>query len=183
MPNTSEQYDKVVAECREIFRLKVKDYGTSWRVLRIPSLTDQLFIKAQRIRNIEDGVITKIDEGVLPEFQGLVNYSIIGLIQIDLGIDGDHELDLEEALFHYNSHLNNTKELMQAKNNDYGEAWRDMRITSCTDLILMKLNRIKQIENNSGLTLISEGISSHYQDILNYSVFAMIKLDEQNAVN
>lgn len=183
LQKTSAQYDQVTQACRKIFQLKVKDYGTSWRILRLPSLTDQLFIKAQRIRNIEDGVITKIDEGILPEFQGLVNYSIIGLINIELGLDGKQELPLEQALKLYDKYLKNTKNLMLAKNNDYGEAWRDMRISSYTDLILMKINRIKQIEDNSGKTIISEGIASHYEDIINYSVFGLIKLSEQNEVN
>jgi hypothetical protein len=161
LSKTSEQYDKVIHKCRAIFSLKVKDYGTSWRIMRLKSLTDQLFIKANRIRNIEDNDVKMIDEGIEPEFIALVNYSII-------------------ALSLYDKYAKQTKELMMNKNHDYGEAWREMRINSFTDLILMKLNRVKQIEDNQGKTLISEGIYSHYSDILNYAVFALIKIDEDS---
>lgn len=156
----------------------MKDYGASWRIMRLKSLTDQIFIKANRIRNIEDNIVQKIDEGVEPEFIGLVNYGIIALIQIELLENSDTELKYEKALEMYDKYAKMTKELMLNKNHDYGEAWRDMRISSYTDLILMKINRIKQIENNQGKTLISEGIDSHYSDIVNYSIFALIKLKE-----
>lgn len=175
---TSEQYDAAIKKCRNIFELKVKDYGTSWRIMRLPSLTDQIFIKANRIRTIEDSSVQKIEEGIEPEFIGLVNYCTIALIQMELGISENHELPLIEAIKLYDKHLKNAKNLMLDKNHDYGEAWRDMRIGSYTDLILMKINRIKQIEGNSGKTLISEGNDSHYTDIINYAVFALIKLSE-----
>ena len=179
---TSSQYDKAIEKCRHIFILKIKDYGTSWRIMRLASLTDQIYIKANRIRTIEDGVVQKVDEGIEPEFIGLVNYCIIALIQLELGISDQLELPLEETIKLYNKHIDQAKELMLAKNNDYGEAWREMRISSYTDLVLMKINRIKQIEGNGGSTLISEGNDSHYTDIINYAVFALIKLDEQ-AIN
>jgi hypothetical protein len=150
--------------------------------MRLASLTDQIYIKANRIRTIEDGVVQKVDEGIEPEFIGLVNYCIIALIQLELGISDQLELPLEETIKLYNKHIDQAKELMLAKNNDYGEAWREMRISSYTDLVLMKINRIKQIEGNGGSTLISEGNDSHYTDIINYAVFALIKLDEQ-AIN
>ena len=177
---TSSQYDKAIEKCRHIFILKIKAYGTSWRIMRLASLTDQIYIKANRIRTIEDGVVQKVDEGIEPEFIGLVNYCIIALIQLELGISDQLELPLEETIKLYNKYIDQTKELMLAKNNDYGEAWREMRISSYTDLVLMKINRIKQIEGNGGSTLISEGNDSHYTDIINYAVFAMIKLDEQS---
>lgn len=179
MNKTSAQYDKAINTCREIFNLKVKDYGTSWRIMRLKSLTDQLFIKANRIRNIEENEIQKIDEGIEPEFIALVNYSIIAMIQIELLESEDIELKIEYTLELYDKYVKQTKELMMNKNHDYGEAWREMRINSFTDLILMKLNRIKQIEDNLGKTIISEGIDSHYSDILNYAVFALIKIDEE----
>ncbi|MGB1247652.1 MAG: DUF1599 domain-containing protein [Chitinophagales bacterium] len=179
MSKTSLQYDKAIQTCRDIFRLKVKDYGTSWRIMRLPSLTDQVFIKASRIRTLEETDVRKVDEGIEPEFIGLVNYCIIALIQYELGENGETELALDYALELYDKHAAATKELMMAKNHDYGEAWRDMRINSYTDLILMKINRIKQIEDNDGETIISEGNDSHYTDIINYSVFALIKLDEE----
>lgn len=179
MSKTSQQYDSVIAKCRNIFNLKVKDYGASWRIMRLKSLTDQIFIKANRIRNIEDNIEQKIDEGVEPEFIGLVNYCIIALIQIELIDDKSTDLKHEKAMELYDKYSKMTKELMMNKNHDYGEAWRDMRISSYTDLILMKINRIKQIEDNQGKTLISEGIDSHYSDIVNYSVFALIKLEEE----
>ena len=178
LSKTSKQYDLALAKCRNIFNLKVKDYGTSWRIMRLKSLTDQIFIKANRIRNIEDNEIQKIDEGIEPEFIGLVNYCIIALIQIDLADEENMELDLDYVSDLYDKYAKNTKDLMMDKNHDYGEAWRDMRINSFTDLILMKINRIKQIENNQGKTLISEGIDAHYSDIINYSMFALIKIEE-----
>lgn len=180
MSKTSNQYDKAISKCREIFELKVKDYGTSWRIMRLKSLTDQLFIKANRIRNIEENEVQKIDEGIEPEFIALVNYSIIAMIQIELLASENIELKLEYTLELYDKFVKQTKALMMDKNHDYGEAWREMRINSFTDLILMKLNRIKQIEDNQGQTIISEGIDSHYSDIMNYAVFALIKIDEES---
>lgn len=176
---TTQQYDSAIEKCRQIFQLKVKDYGTSWRIMRLPSLTDQIFIKANRIRTLEDTQVQKIDEGIEPEFIALVNYCTIALIQMELGVSENTELPLDKAIELYNKHVGAAKNLMLDKNHDYGEAWRDMRIGSYTDLILMKINRIKQIEGNSGKTLISEGNDSHYTDILNYAVFALIKLSEK----
>ncbi|MCD8528685.1 MAG: DUF1599 domain-containing protein [Chitinophagales bacterium] len=180
---TSAQYDATTSKCREVFELKVKDYGTSWRIMRLPSLTDQIFIKANRIRTIEEADEQQIDEGIEPEFMAIVNYCIIALIQIELKDSTALELSVKKAVTLYNKHLADAKALMMKKNHDYGEAWRDMRIGSYTDLILMKINRIKQIENNNGKTLISEGIDSHYTDILNYAVFALIKIGEDGSAN
>lgn len=177
---TIQQYQQQLQKCRDVFQKKTKDYGTSWRVLRTSSLTDQLFIKAQRIRTIEENQDQKVNEGVESEFIGLVNYAIIGLIQFSSKNNSSVELSETEALTLFDGESQKIKELMLAKNHDYGEAWRDMRISSFTDLILMKLLRIRQIEDNKGKTLISEGIDAGYQDIVNYSIFALIKLNEQN---
>ncbi len=177
---TIQQYQQQLQKCRDVFQKKTKDYGTSWRVLRTSSLTDQLFIKAQRIRTIEENQDQKVNEGIESEFIGLVNYAIIGLIQFSSKNNSSVELSETEALTLFDGESQKIKELMLAKNHDYGEAWRDMRISSFTDLILMKLLRIRQIEDNKGKTLISEGIDAGYQDIVNYSIFALIKLNEQN---
>lgn len=179
MLNTSAQFDEQLKNCREIFQKKTRDYGTSWRVLRPASLTDQLFIKAQRIQTIEEAQTKMVDEDERSEFIGLINYAIIGLIQMQLKEDKRTELKEDEALQLYDAQAGEIKSLMLAKNHDYGEAWRDMRVGSFTDLILMKLLRIKQIEDNKGKTLISEGIDAGYKDIVNYSIFALIKLSEQ----
>lgn len=176
--NTSAQFDEQIKRCRDIFQKKTHDYGTSWRVLRPQSLTDQLFIKAQRIQTLEEKGTSKVDEGVESEFIGLVNYAVIGLIQLQLKADKRTELPEEEAMNLYDKEIAQIKALMMAKNHDYGEAWRDMRVSSFTDLILMKLLRIKQIEDNKGKTLISEGIDAGYSDIVNYAIFALIKLNE-----
>jgi Nucleotide modification associated domain 1 len=173
---TSEQYDQQISLCRELFAKKTKDYGTSWRVLRPKSLTDQLFIKAQRIKTLEEAEVRKVDEGIEPEFIGLVNYAVMGLIQLKLDNDPRLELSEKEALELYDAEVAAIKALMLAKNHDYGEAWRDMRVSSFTDLILMKLLRIKQIEDNKGKTLVSEGIDAGYMDIVNYSIFALIQM-------
>ncbi len=178
MNKTSEQYDSQVALCRDVFAKKTKDYGTSWRVLRTRSLTDQLFIKAQRIKTLEEAEVRKVDEGIEPEFIGLVNYAVMGLIQMNLADDPRLELTEAEALKLYNKEIASIKALMMAKNHDYGEAWRDMRVSSFTDLILMKLLRIKQIEDNKGKTIISEGIDAGYMDIVNYAIFALIQMSE-----
>jgi|TARA_B100000795_G_scaffold155087_1_gene116305 hypothetical protein len=156
----------------------MKDYGSAWRILRLSSLTDQIFIKAQRIRSLQTKKIRKVDEGQSSEFIGIINYSIMSLIQIEKGIVESPDLNSEEALELYNSHLLETKTLMENKNHDYGEAWRDMRVSSLTDLILQKILRIKQIEDNQGKTLVSEGIDANYQDMINYSVFALIHLQD-----
>ena len=157
----------------------MKDYGSAWRVLRLSSLTDQIFIKAQRIRSLQTKNVRKVDESENSEFIGIVNYAIISLIQIDLGVVENPDLDLQKALEYYDKHLKITKNLMKDKNHDYGEAWRDMRVSSLTDLIIQKILRIKQIEDNQGKTLVSEGIDANYQDMINYSVFALILLDHK----
>jgi len=176
MQNTSKQYDAVIGTCRELFINKMSDYGCAWRILRLPSLTDQIFIKAQRIRGLQQNEVQKIDEGQEPEFIGIINYCIMALIQIEKGVVEQPDLNLAEATKLYDAKLAETKQLMLDKNHDYGEAWRDMRVSSLTDLILQKLLRVKQIEDNSGKTLVSEGIDANYQDMINYAVFAMIHL-------
>jgi len=176
MHQTSEQYDAVVHTCRELFKKKTKDYGTAWRILRLPSLTDQLYIKAQRIRSLQENDTRKVDEGEQSEFIGIINYSLMALIQLEKGVAEQPDLDADEAISNYDAKIALTKTLMQNKNHDYGEAWREMRVNSLTDLILQKLLRIKQIEDNQGTTLVSEGVDANYQDIINYAVFALIHL-------
>jgi hypothetical protein len=178
MPNTSNQYDLVVEQCRNLFTKKMSDYGSAWRILRLPSLTDQIFIKAQRIRQLQENDVRKVDEDEKSEFIGIINYSIMALIQLELGVVENSDLSSEEATELYDKHIMITKELMENKNHDYGEAWRDMRVSSLTDLIIQKLLRVKQIEDNKGKTLVSEGIDANYQDMINYAVFAMIHLNE-----
>ncbi|MEJ7779950.1 MAG: DUF1599 domain-containing protein [Daejeonella sp.] len=173
--NTSLEYDIVIRVCRELFLKKTKDYGTAWRILRISSITDQIFIKAQRIRTLEEKKISKVGEDITSEYIGIVNYCVIAMLQLDLD-DAPAELPADVVEVHFDKMVNETKELMFAKNHDYGEAWRDMRISSLTDLILMKILRVKQIEDNSGKTVVSEGARANYQDMLNYAVFALIKL-------
>lgn len=174
---TLTQYDNAIAECREIFLRKTHDYGTAWRVLRPKSLTDQIFIKAKRIKTIEEKGVQQVSDGIAEEFMGIINYGIIALIQLELG-EGNENLSADEALQHFDSKVNETRDLMLAKNHDYGEAWREMRASSFTDLVLMKLMRLKQIEDHDGKTLISEGPESNYKDIINYSVFALIQLSD-----
>ena len=174
---TEQQFESVIQKCRTIFLGKMKDYGSSWRILRIPSLTDQIFIKANRIRSIESKGISKVDEGIIPEYIGIVNYSVIGLIQMELGEGGEQNLSVSEAEKLYNKHIYAARDLMLNKNHDYSEVWREMRLSSLTDIILMKLMRVKQIEDNMGQTFISEGIDANYHDIINYSIFALIKLE------
>ena len=177
MIDTIREYDSIIKKCEDIFIKKMKDYGTAWRILRISSLTDQIFIKAQRIRSVEQKGVQKIDEDVVSEFIGIVNYAIIGLIQLDLGVsESDDDLEHDFVIKVFNKHADIAKNLMKNKNHDYGEAWRDMRVSSLTDLILQKIFRVKQIEDNKGNTLISEGIDANYLDMLNYAVFALIKL-------
>lgn len=171
---TSRQYDAVINECRHLFEAKTRDYGTAWRVLRTSSLTDQIFIKAQRIRTIETTGENKVGESARGEFVGIVNYALMALIQMEIPDESRMEIPLDEALQMFDHQSQVTKDLMLAKNHDYGEAWREMRVSSFTDLILMKLLRIKQIEDNSGHTTVSEGIESGYRDIVNYAVFALI---------
>ncbi|MFK8056647.1 MAG: DUF1599 domain-containing protein [Saprospiraceae bacterium] len=177
--NTAAQYAEARLTCRTLFAKKMQDYGTAWRIMRLPSLTDQLYIKAKRIRSIEQNGMSKVDEGIEPEFIALVNYAYMALIQNSLGLDGEIELPHEEALSLYDKVAEETRELMEAKNHDYGEAWRDMRVSSLTDLILMKLHRIKQIEDNEGETQVSEGVQGGYADIANYSLFALIKMKHE----
>jgi len=177
MSDTAAQYDAVVSTCRTLFNNKMKDYGSAWRILRLPSLTDQIFIKAQRIRSLQQNEVRKVDEGEASEFIGIINYSVMALIQLERGVVEQPDLNLEEATIAYDEKIAETKALMLAKNHDYGEAWRDMRVSSLTDLILQKLLRVKQIEDNKGKTLVSEGIDANYQDMINYAVFALIHLD------
>nr|WP_315141968.1 DUF1599 domain-containing protein [uncultured Flavobacterium sp.] len=174
MKNTSQEYDAVITICRQLFINKMKDYGSAWRILRLPSLTDQIFIKAQRIRSLQENDIRKVDEDETGEFIGIINYSIMALIQLELGVVDQPDLDVTAATTWYDSKIELTKTLMEAKNHDYGEAWREMRVSSLTDLILQKLLRVKQIEDNKGKTLVSEGIDANYQDMINYAVFALI---------
>ena len=176
MSKTIEQYNQIIDECRNMFINKMKDYGSAWRILRLPSLTDQIFIKAQRIRSLQENIIQKIEEDEISEFIGIINYSAMALIQIEKGIASQPDLDIEEAIKLYEQKIVEARSLMENKNHDYNEAWRDMRITSLTDLILQKILRIKQIENNQGKTLVSEGVAANYQDMINYAVFALIHL-------
>ncbi len=180
MQRTSEQYDAVIKQCRDLFINKMTDYGSAWRILRLPSLTDQIFIKAQRIRQLQENEIKKVDEDEIPEFIGIINYSIMALIQLEKGVADEPDLDLEESIQLYDKHIAITKSLMENKNHDYGEAWREMRISSLTDLILQKLLRVKQIEDNLGKTIVSEGIDANYQDMINYAVFALILMNKKN---
>lgn len=176
MGQTSQQYQQIVQKCREIFKQKTKDYGTSWRIARSSSLTDQIFIKANRIRTLQETKENKVGESIEGEFGAIVNYCVMAIIQVRDTADLGLELSEEQALNLYNDVIEEAFELMQKKNHDYGEAWRDMRVSSLTDLILMKLLRVKQIEDNDGKTLISEGIDANYFDMLNYSIFALIHL-------
>ena len=174
--HTEQQFEKVIDRCREVFENKQKDYGSAWRILRTSSLTDQIYIKANRIRSIQRKEEQKVDEGVIPEFIGIVNYSIMAIIQLELGVAEEADLDSETVLKLYLKYLHEAQDLMLNKNHDYDEAWRNMRVSSLDDIILMKLLRIKQIENNEGKTLVSEGLDANYFDIINYAVFALIKL-------
>ena len=176
MQKTSEQYDEIISSCRALFESKMKDYGSAWRILRLPSLTDQIFIKAQRIRSLQENEVRKVDESEESEFIGIINYCLMALIQLDLGVVDQPDMSIENALKHYDEKVGITRQLMLDKNHDYGEAWRDIRVSSLTDLILQKLLRVKQIEDNAGKTLVSEGIDANYQDIINYAVFALIHL-------
>ena len=178
MTQTEQQFDAVVAHCRSLYEKKMQDYGSAWRILRLPSLTDQIFIKAQRIRSIENKGTQKVADSIEGEFIGILNYSVMALVQLERGVAEQPDLSLKEALAVYDVEMAETKALMMAKNHDYGEAWREMRISSYTDLILQKLLRIKQIEDNAGKTLVSEGLEANYRDMINYSVFALIKFEE-----
>lgn len=178
MQQTSKQYNEVIEKCRSLYINKLQDYGSAWRILRLPSLTDQIYIKAQRIRQLQLNDTRKVDEGEVSEFIGIINYSVMALIQLDKGVVEQPDLDTKAAVSLYDTHVAITKQLMEDKNHDYGEAWRDMRVSSLTDLILQKLLRVKQIEDNNGKTIVSEGIYANYQDMINYAVFALIHINE-----
>ena len=167
-----------MAACKEVFMNKMKDYGSAWRILRTSSLTDQIYIKANRIRSIEQKGMMRVDEGIRTEFIGIVNYSVMALIQLELGDESELELDRTTSEVLYDKHILSARNLMEDKNHDYDEAWRNMRVSSLTDIILMKLMRIKQIEDNAGETFVSEGVDANYRDIINYALFALIKIDE-----
>lgn len=171
-------FDKILKECRSVFVAKMRDYGTAWRILRAPSMTDQIFIKARRIRSITEKKTKRVNEGIAGEFTGMINYALMALIQLDTSVD--MKLTDDEMLGLYDKYVKQTRELLACKNHDYGEAWRDMRLGSFVDIILMKLLRVKQIEDNQGQTLASEGIDANYYDIINYSVFALIVLEESS---
>lgn len=173
---TTQEYNQVITACKLLFEKKTRDYGTAWRILRLPSITDQIFIKAQRIRSIQEKGSQRVDDPVQDEFIGIINYCAIALIQMRLQNTSSLDLTFEELEPYYDLALKETLELLQNKNHDYGEAWREMRVTSITDIILMKLLRTKQIEDNDGKTLVSEGVKANYQDMINYAVFALIKL-------
>jgi len=179
MANTAEQYEEVIAYCREIFCNKAIDYGTAWRILRLPSLTDQIYIKANRIRSIQEKGEAKVAEGIIPEFVGIVNYCLMALIQLEVGVAGSHEeveMDVKAVTALYDKYIHAAKDLMMNKNHDYGEAWRQMRISSITDIILMKIYRTKSIEDHHGNTLVSEGLDANYYDMINYAMFCLIRL-------
>jgi hypothetical protein len=178
LATTDKQYDTAVQICRDLFEKKMQDYGCAWRILRVSSLTDQIFIKAQRIRTLQQTKTQLVDESQFSEFIGIVNYCVMALIQIKKGVAAQPDMSQEEVMSHYNTQIGIAKSLMQNKNHDYGEAWRDMRLSSLTDLILQKLLRVKQIEDNNGQTLVSEGLAANYQDIINYAIFALIHLED-----
>ncbi len=181
MKKTPALFDEVIHTCRDLFIKKSKDYGTAWRILRLPSLTDQIFIKAQRIRSLQELVSRRVDEGERSEFIGIINYAIMALIQLEKGVVEQPDINADDALQLYDRHIAETKQLMEDKNHDYGEAWKELRVSSLTDLILQKLLRVKQIEDNKGKTIVSEGIAANYQDIINYAVFALIHLEHEQA--
>jgi Nucleotide modification associated domain 1 len=174
------QYDEVITRCRDLFLAKTRDYGTAWRILRLESLTDQIYIKAKRIRSIQQKGKQRIEDGIDGEFVAIVNYGLMALIQLQLGEDGPTELEIDRVKVLYDDVAVKTRSLFDDKNHDYGEAWRDMRVSSMTDLILMKILRIKQIEDNEGEVAVSEGVEGNYQDIINYAIFALIKLIEND---
>ena len=182
MANTSEQYEEMIAYCGKVFRDKAIDYGTAWRVLRLPSLTDQIYIKANRIRSIQEMGEARVAEGIIPEFVGIVNYCVMALIQLEIGVAESQEevdMDIDKVTALYDKYIHAAKDLMMDKNHDYGEAWRQMRISSITDIILMKIFRTKSIEDHQGNTLVSEGLDANYYDMINYAVFALILLGEE----
>jgi hypothetical protein len=179
MQHTLEQWDAAIGKCRGLYEKKLMDYGAAWRILRLTSLTDQLFIKAQRLRSIEEKGAQMVEDSAVGEYFGIVNYSIMALIQIELGVANQPDLDREKAMGFYDHFVLEARGLMEKKNHDYGEAWREMRISSLTDMILQKILRIKQIEDNRGKTLVSEGVAANYLDMINYALFALIRLDSE----
>lgn len=181
MNTTEQQFEHVIEICKDIFNKKMKDYGTAWRILRTSSMTDQIYIKAQRIRSLEEKGVSKVGEGIRPEYIGIINYCAMALIQLEHGPAENDSFSQDDISKMFSDNLDNAKNLMLDKNHDYGEAWRNMRMSSYTDLILMKLHRTKQIEDNMGKTIISEGIDANYLDMINYAVFAMIKIEFENA--
>ncbi|GAB4053027.1 DUF1599 domain-containing protein [Spirosoma litoris] len=176
MNNTESEYRQVIQRCKDLFLKKNKDYGTAWRILRLSSITDQIFIKAQRIRTLQETGVSRVGEGIEPEFVGIINYCVMALIQIQLAGDKRTDIPTDELEQLYDKEIGEVIELLFAKNHDYGEAWREMRVSSMTDIILMKLLRTKQIEDNRGATLVSEGVEANYMDMINYAVFCLIKL-------
>lgn len=175
-PDTNTRFKEVLDDCRRIFAAKLSDYGASWRMMRPTTVTDQLFIKAKRIRQLETSGTTAVGEGILPEFMAIINYGAVGIIQLNMGCSDTKDLTPDEALAEYDKVMDDTYNLMVRKNQDYAEAWRDMRVTSYTDMILTKIERVKEIEDNEGLARVSEGIDANYQDMINYAVFAVIQL-------
>lgn len=176
---TASEYKEVIDFCKEIFKKKTQDYGTSWRILRLPSITDQILIKARRIRSIQEKGNQKVEDSLQEEFVGIINYCLIGLIQMGMSDEDSLEIPYGQLEPAYDKWVQSTMDLLEDKNHDYGEAWRLMRISSITDIILMKLYRVKQIEDNEGRTIISEGITANYQDIINYAVFCLIKMNKE----
>lgn len=182
MNNTAAEFDVIINTCSDLFLKKMKDYGTAWRILRTTSLTDQIFIKAQRIRTLEQNGESKVGEGIVPEYIGIINYCVMAIIQLELGAAMNEESDQQLIADLHAKYLQTAKDLMANKNHDYGEAWREMRVSSLTDLILMKLLRVKSIEDNDGKTIVSEGLDANYLDMINYSIFAMIRMGEAELV-
>lgn len=178
MDQTAQQFNNAIAKCKKVFSDKMKDYGSAWRILRTTSLTDQIYIKANRIRSIQEKGNSKVEEGIEPEFIGIVNYSVMALIQLEKGAGQPGDFSENELNELYDKHIGIATSLMENKNHDYDEAWRNMRISSLDDIILMKLHRIKEIENNEGKTIVSEGLDANYQDMINYAIFALIHLAE-----
>ncbi|GAB2568854.1 DUF1599 domain-containing protein [Spirosoma areae] len=176
MQDTESDYRQVIQRCKDLFLKKNKDYGTAWRILRLPSITDQIFIKAQRIRTLQETGVSRVGEGIEPEFVGIINYCVMALIQLQLTADQRTDIPTDELENLYDAEIGRVIELLFAKNHDYGEAWRSMRVSSMTDIILMKLLRTKQIEDNRGNTLVSEGVEANYMDMINYAVFCLLKL-------
>ena len=183
MEKTLQEYDEVISGCRDLFINKLQDYGSSWRIMRLSSVTDQIYIKANRIRSVQMNEVRKVDEDERSEFIGIINYSVIALIQLELGYANCPDISAEAAIDLYDKYTRQARELMERKNHDYGEVWRDMRVSSITDLILTKILRIKQIEDNQGKTLVSEGLDANYLDMLNYAVFSMIHLNSPEFKN